>query len=195
MSLNKERTNAALAMLMLLFFALGCAQLKNLGGGGAEVNKLIDSANKDLEDIQKISDDNRSKPGEISEKADNNDIDGAKKEIGDSIKAIDQGLDKGKSASDKFDKASKAVEDPKVKEYLSLKAQAVQKSVDAFEELRKGLMVLQDNIGSSNKAAIQRAQKDVQRYSDNFTNLRSEADKLERKATDIARENPEKFKG
>jgi hypothetical protein len=194
MLLNKERTNAALVLLMLLAFALGCAQLKNLGGGSAEANKLIDSANKDLEDIQKISDDNRNKPSDISEKVDNNDIDGAKKEIGDSIKAIDEGLDKGKRASDKFDKASKAVDDPKVKEYLSLKSQAVQKSVDAFQELRKGLVVLQDNIGSSNKAAIQRAQKDVQRYSDNFTNLRGEADKLERKATDIARESPEKFK-
>src|SRR5437764_9877525 len=135
MLMSRERQNAALAIIMLIAVGAGCSQLKNLGGGSnlAEANKLIDSANKDLEDIQKITDDNKNKESDISKKLNKNDITGAKASMDDAIKAIDDGLEKGNSAADKFDKASKMDLDPKVKEYLSLKSQSVRKTVEAFQ--------------------------------------------------------------
>jgi hypothetical protein len=192
----KNRINAALAFAMLVFVVLGCNQLKSLSGGGlADANKLIDSANKDLTEVEKIADENRDKESEISKKLNNNDIDAAKASINDSIKAIDGGLDHGKDAADKFEKASKLDLDPKVKEYLSLKAKAVGKQVDAFQELRKALVAARDNMGSKDKAAIAKAQKDVQNSTENFDKLRKEAATYERQADDIARENPDKIKG
>jgi hypothetical protein len=167
-----------------------------LGGGGlADANKLIDSANQDLTEVEKIADQNRDKESQISKQLNNDDIDGAKKTIDDAVKAIDSGVEKGKSAAEKFDKASKLDLDPKVKEYLGLKAQSVRKSVDAFEELRKGLLAVRDNVGSKDRAAVTKAQKDVQESSQNYDKLISEAQKLEKKADDIARENPDKIKG
>jgi hypothetical protein len=193
---GKNRINAVLASAMLVFFVLGCNQLKNLGGGGlADANKLIESANKDLAEVEKIADDNRDKESEISKKLNSNDIDAAKASINDSIKAIDTGLEHGKSAAEKFEKASKLDLDPKVKEYLALKAKSVGKSVEAFEELRKGLVAVRDNVGSKDKAAVAKAQKDVQTSSDNYDKLEKEAQTFERQADDIARENPDKIKG
>src|SRR4051812_30516406 len=196
MPARKNRTNAALALSLLVLFVLGCGQLKNLGGGGlSDANKLIDSANQDLTEVEKIADQNRDKESQISKQLNNDDIDGAKQTINDAVKAIDSGVDRGKSAADKFDKASKLDLDPKVKEYLALKAQSVRKSVDAFEELRKGLLAVHDNVGSKDKAAVTKAQKDVQESSQNYDKLIAEAQKLEKKADDIARENPDKIKG
>jgi len=193
---GKNRVDAGIAAVLLGVLVLGCSQLKNLGGGGlAEANKLIDSANQDLAEVEKIADQNRDKESEISKKLNSNDIDAAKESINESIKAIDTGLEKGKSAADKFDRASKLDLDPKVKEYLSLKAQSVNKSVEAFQELRKGLVAVRDNVGSKDKAAITKAQKDVQESSDNYDRLEQEAQKYEREADDIARENPSKIKG
>ncbi len=193
---STNRINAVLASAMLVFFVLGCSQLKNLGGGGlADANKLIDSANKDLAEVEKIADENRDKESEISKKLNSNDIDAAKASINESIKAIDTGLEHGKSAADKFEKASKLNLDPKVKEYLALKAKSVEKSVEAFEELRKGLVAVRDNIGSKDKAAVAKAQKDVQSSTENYDKLEKEATTYGRQADDIARENPDKIKG
>ena len=193
---STNRINAVLASAMLVFFVLGCSQLKNLGGGGlADANKLIDSANKDLAEVEKIADENRDKESEISKKLNSNDIDAAKASINESIKAIDSGLEHGKSAADKFEKASKLNLDPKVKEYLALKAKSVEKSVEAFEELRKGLVAVRDNIGSKDKAAVAKAQKDVQSSTENYDKLEKEATTYGRQADDIARENPDKIKG
>src|SRR6267142_5847004 len=114
---STNRINAVLASAMLVFFVLGCSQLKNLGGGGlADANKLIDSANLDLTEVEKIADQNRDKESQISKQLNNDDIDGAKQTINDAVKAIDSGVERGKSAADKFDKASKLDLDPKVKE-------------------------------------------------------------------------------
>jgi Mg2+ and Co2+ transporter CorA len=196
MLVSRERFNAALALCLLAAFVLGCAQLKNLGGGGlSDANKLIDSANKDLTDIEKIAEENKGKESAISKQLNKNDVDGAKESINDAVKAIDEGLAKGKDAADKFDKASKLNLDSKVKEYLSLKAQSVKKTVDAFTELRKGLVAVRDNLGSKDKAAVSKAQKDVQTSSENYDKLMADAQKLERQADDIARENPDKIKG
>jgi Mg2+ and Co2+ transporter CorA len=196
MNRNRNRMNAFLGLLILAVFVLGCNQLKNLSGGGslAEANKLIDSANQDLTEVGKIADDNRDKESQISKQINANDNDGAKQSINDALKAIDQGLEKAKSAADKFDKASKLDLDPKVKQYLSLKAQSVQKSVQAFEELKKGLTAIRDTLGSSDKAARDKAKKDTQEASENYDKLMSDSQSLERQADDIAKENPDKIK-
>ena len=196
MSVVKNRINAALASALLVFVVLGCNQLKNLSGGGlAEANKLIESANKELSEVEKIADDNRDKESEISKKLNSNDIDAAKASINDSIKAIDSGLDHGKNAAEKFEQASKLDLDPKVKEYLALHAKSVQKSVEAFQELRKGLVAVRDNLGNKDKAAVAKAQKDVETSSENYDKLEKDAQTFERQADDIARENPDKIKG
>jgi hypothetical protein len=188
------RKNGALALLLLAFFVLGCGALKNMSKGGAtdEANKLISSANQDLKDAQKIADDNlEEKTREFTKAASANKADEAQQVLDDSIKQIDEGLAKGESAADKFDKASKLDLTDMQKQYLTLQSQGVRKRVEAFKEFRKAVVVLRDNKGSLTK---QKTRDDYMSALNNFKKLNSQADELERKADDIARQNPDKIK-
>jgi hypothetical protein len=188
------RKNGALALLLLAFFVLGCGALKNMSKGGAtdEANKLISSANQDLKDAQKIADDNlEEKTREFTKAASANKADEAQQVLDDSIKQIDEGLAKGESAADKFDKASKLDLTDMQKQYLTLQSQGVRKRVEAFKEFRKAVVVLRDNKGSLTK---QKTRDDYMTALNNFKKLNSQADELERKADDIARQNPDKIK-
>ncbi|MEA2175860.1 MAG: hypothetical protein QOD00_3452 [Blastocatellia bacterium] len=191
---QNARKNGALALLLLAFFVLGCGALKNMSKGGAtdEANKLISSANQDLKDAQKIADDNlEEKTREFTKAASANKADEAQQVLDDSIKQIDEGLAKGESAADKFDKASKLDLTDMQKQYLTLQSQGVRKRVEAFKEFRKAVVVLRDNKGSLTK---QKTRDDYMTALNNFKKLNSQADELERKADDIARQNPDKIK-
>jgi hypothetical protein len=189
------RKNGVLALLLLAFFVLGCGALKNIsksGGATDEANKLISSANQDLKDAQKIADDNlEEKTREFTKAATANKPDEAQQVLDDSIKQIDEGLAKGESAADKFDKASKLELTDMQKQYLTLQSQGVRKRVEAFKEFRKAVVVLRDNKGSLTK---QKTRDDYMTALNNFKKLNSQADDLERKADDIARQNPDKIK-
>lgn len=191
---QNERTNGVLALLLLGFFVLGCSSLKNMSKGSAteQANKLISSANQDLKDAQKIADDNlEDKTREFTKAASANKADEAEQVLDDSIKQIDEGLAKGESAADKFDQASKLDLTDTQKQYLSLQSQAVRKRVDAFKEFRKAVQVLRDNKGNLTK---QKTRDDYMAALNNFKKLNSQADELERKADDLARQNPDKIK-
>jgi hypothetical protein len=188
------RKNGVLALLLLAFFVLGCGALKNMSKPGAtdEANKLISSANQDLKDAQKIADDNlEEKTREFTKAATANKADEAQQVLDDSIKQIDEGLAKGESAADKFDKASKLDLTDMQKQYLTLQSQGVRKRVEAFKEFRKAVVVLRDNKGNLTK---QKTRDDYMAALNNFKKLNSQADDLERKADDIARQNPDKIK-
>jgi hypothetical protein len=188
------RKNVVLALLLLTFFVLGCGALKNLSKTGAtdEANKLISSANQDLKDAQKIADDNlEEKTREFTKAASANKADEAQQVLDDSIKQIDEGLAKGESAADKFDKASKLDLTDMQKQYLTLQSQGVRKRVEAFKEFRKAVVVLRDNKGNLTK---QKTRDDYMTALNNFKKLNAQADDLERKADDIARQNPDKIK-
>jgi len=64
-----------------------------------------------------------------------------------------------------------------------------------LKSCEKGLVAVRDNVGSKDKAAVAKAQKDVQSSSENYDKLEKEAQTFERQADDIARENPDKIKG
>lgn len=194
MSNQRERKNGMVAFLLLVLFVLGCGSLKNLSKTGAtdEANKLISSANQDLKDAQKIADANlEDKTRQFTKAASANNAQEAEEVLDDSIKQIDEGLAKGESAAEKFDQASKLDLNDKQKEYLSMQSQAVRKRVDAFKEFRKAVVVLRDNKGSLTK---QKTRDDYMTALNNFKKLNSQADDLERKADDIARQNPDKIK-
>ena len=192
-SKQNGRASEALALSLLVLFVLGCGGLKNIGGNATEeANKLIQSANQDLRDAQKIADDNiQEKTRDFTRAVQNNNADEAQRVLDDAIKQIDEGLAKGESAADKFERASKLDLNDKQKEYLALQSQAVRKRVDAFREFRKAVVILRDNKGA---LTTQKARDDYLTALNNFKKLNSEADDLERKADAVARQNPDKIK-
>ncbi len=195
---SRGRSRAVLTALVLLvsLMVVSCQALRKLGGGGDidEANGLNQSAGEDIREIERIVQANKNRETEVTRALNANDYATAKRIMDDSVKAIDQGLEKGQSAADKFDKASKLDVDATIKEYLSLRAQSVNKAIEAFKELRRGIITLRDATGSTDKATTEKAKNEIQQASGRFDKLINEAEKLERQADEIARRNPEKIK-
>ena len=103
-------------------------------------------------------------------------------------------MEKAQSAAGKFDKASRLDVDATIKEYLSFRAQSVNKAIEAFKELRRGIIAFRDATGSTDKAATEKARNEIQQSSVRFDKLINEAESLERRADEIARRNPDKIK-
>ena len=159
-----------------------------------EANQINQSASADINEIEKIVQENKGKEIEVTRALDREDYETARKQMNDVISAIDRGLERGESAAEKFDHASKLDIDPTIKEYLSYRAQSVNKAIEAFKELRKGIVAFRDATGSKDKAITEKAKTDVQQASQTFDSLISEAQRLEGKADDIARRSPDKIK-
>ena len=192
------KSGAALTLFLLLvsLTALSCEALKRLGGDGAldEANQLNQSAGQDIREIEKIVQENKSKETEVSRALNSGQIDAAKRMMDDSVKAIDRGLERAESAAAKFDKASGLDVDPTIKQYLALRAQSVNRAIEAFRELRRGIIAFRDATGSTSRAATDKARNEIQQSSEKFARLISETEKLERQADEIARRNPDKIK-
>ena len=159
-----------------------------------EANKIDQSASQDKIEIEKIIQENKGKESEITRALNAEDYETAKREMNDVISAIDRGLKRAESAAEKFDRASKLDIDSTIKEYLSYRAQSVNKAIEAFKELRKGIVAFRDAAGSKDKTVTEKAKTDVQQASQTFDSLISEEQRLEDKADDIARRNPDKIK-
>jgi hypothetical protein len=190
------RRSALLLLLLVSLAADSCQALKRLGGGGAidEANQLNQSAGEDIREIERIVQENKNKESEISRALNRGQVDAAQRMMDDSVRAIDRGMERGRSAAEKFEKAAKLDVDPDIKEYLSLRAQAVKRAIEAFEELRRGIISFRESTGSTDKAVKDKARNEVQEASATFDKLIGEAERLERQADEIARRNPEKIK-
>jgi len=191
---RRERSGAGLTALMLLasLLALSC----NFGGNSGldEATRLNQSASEDIREIEKIVQENKGREAEVTRALNAEDFDAARRMMDESTKAIDSGLGKAQSAADKFGKASKLDIDPTIKEYLSLRAQSVNKAIEAFKELRFGIITFRESVGSRDKAVTEKAKNEIQQSSVKFDKLINESAKLERQADGIARRNPEKIK-
>ena len=183
-------------MLLLASMVIACSALKRMSGNSGidEANKLVQSANEDLKEISKIAQSNKDKESRINRQLNASDFNGAKQTMDDTIKAIDDGLERGRSAADKFERASKLEVDQVYKDYLTLKSQSVRKTAEAFEELKRAITLLRDNVGGTDKAKLNKARQDAIKAGENFDRLIAEAVKLDRDADDIARKNPDKIK-
>lgn len=182
--------HAALALVLLVSVALACKNLTG-GGGSAEADTLIKSAQDDLTEVNRIYDENEDKRSQIIKAIDNNQNAEAKQRLNEAIDAIDKGTARGTDAANKIQKASGLVTDATFKEYLSLKAQAFQKQVDAFKSLRQAAVILRDALDGQ---FTQQAKTDFTDASNKYKSLIQDANALHRKADDIARAHPDIIK-
>ncbi len=191
---TRGRVNAALALIMLAAVTLACASLKNLGKNNSldEANKLVDSAKSDLEEINKISEEADEKQNELNKADRAGNVDEVKKILGELIEDIDRGTKLGESAADKVERASKMDVDSTYKEYLSLKAQAFRKEIDAFRALKEAATIARDSYTAQGLPADKRTE--YTNKINEYKKLKNEARDLHKKAADIARANPDKIK-
>ncbi|HMF58072.1 MAG TPA: hypothetical protein VK619_17140 [Pyrinomonadaceae bacterium] len=190
---NKERVNAALALVLLASLTLACSALKSLTNNSrAEANKLVAQAEQDLAEVDRIADENDNKLSDISKAEDENKPDEVRRLLEESIKAIDDGIQHGENAAQKIEQASKLDLDPVYKQYLQLKAQAFRKQIEAFKRRRDAAQIMHDNYGKGG-AAEDQAKTDFRKANDDFRKLLNEARDLHRQADALARQNPQKI--
>lgn len=190
---SRGRSGALLvaSISLLLVLASSC----QFGGGALdEANGLNRSAGEDIREIGKLVRENKDKEAQVTRALNANDLERARALIDESVRVIDRGLVRGTSAADKLARAASLDIDPTIKEYLSLRAQSVNKAIEAFRELRRGVVAFRESIGSADKAVTDRARSDIRQTSERFDQLINEAGRLERQADEIARRNPEKIK-
>lgn len=193
MSDSRGRSGALLAASISLLLVLAAAC--QFGGGALdEANSLNRSAGEDIREIEKLVRDNKDKEAQVTRALNANEADRARALIDESVQVIDRGLERGTSAADKLARAASLDIDPIIKEYLRLRAQSVNKAIEAFRELRRGVISFRESIGNADKAAADRAKSDIRQASERFDQLINEAARLERQADEIARRNPEKIK-
>jgi hypothetical protein len=190
---TKGRVNAALALVLLAAAALACSSLKNLGKNPLdEANRLVREANNDLDQIDDIWESADKKRSDLSQADKDNKPDEVKRILGDLINDIDKGLKLGEDAADKFDQASKLDVDAVYKDYLSNKATAARKGVDSFKARREAFIILRDNYQTS--GLPEDKNKDFRAKIDDSNKLWQESVDANKKAKDIQRKNPDKFK-
>src|SRR2546421_3870718 len=177
---------------LLLFASLTLVSCGN--SSMDEANRLNQSVSEDKKEIERLAQENRVKESQITAALNAKNYDAARRLLDDTVKAVDQALQKGQSAADKLDKASKLNLDQTIKQYLSFRAQSVNKALEAFKELREGIVTFRDSIGSTDKAAINKAQNELQQSVGKFEEMINESQKMESQADEIARSNPDKIK-
>jgi hypothetical protein len=186
---KRARFNAALALLLLAAVTIACSSLKGLGKNAtAEANKLVNEAKDDLEEIDRIDEEASQKQSDLNKAMNDKNVDEAKRLLGELVKDIDKGLEKGKSAADKVEQASKLDVDATYKEYLSIKAQAFRKEIEAWTAMREAAIIARDNYTASGLPDAKR--NEYRAKLDEFKKLRQDARDLHKKASDIARANP-----
>ena len=177
---------------LLLFASLTLVSCGN--SSMDEANRLNQSVSEDKKEIERLAQENRVKESQITAALNAKNYDAARRLLDDTVKAVDQALQKGQSAADKLDKASKLNLDQTIKQYLSFRAQSVNKGIEAFKVLREGIITFRDSIGSTDKAVINKAQNDLQQSVGKFEEMINESQKMESQADEIARSNPDKIK-
>ena len=177
---------------LLLFASLTLVSCGN--SSMDEANRLNQSVSEDKKEIERLAQENRVKESQITAALNAKNYDAARRLLDDTVKAVDQALQKGQSAADKLDKASKLNLDQTIKQYLSFRAQSVNKALEAFKELREGIVTFRDSIGSTDKAVINKAQNELQQSVGKFEEMINESQKRESQADEIARSNPDKIK-
>lgn len=182
---------ALIASVSLLLAASACG----LGDPALdEANALNRSAGQDIAEIEKLVRENKDKEALTTRALNAGDAGRARRLMDESIQAIDRGMEKGASAADKLTRAAALDIDPTIKEYISLRAQSANKALEAFRELRRGILPFRDAVGGGDKAAADKARSDFRQTAERFEQLINESGRLERQADDIARRNPDKIK-
>ena len=88
---------------LLLFASLTLVSCGN--SSMDEANRLNQSVSEDKKEIERLAQENRVKESQITAALNAKNYDAARRLLDDTVKAVDQALQKGQSAADKLDKA------------------------------------------------------------------------------------------
>ncbi len=190
---NSRRT---LLFTLLLLSLFACTKndvsddydIINFSDDTTKAAELVDDANEDLNKIKIMYRRNESQLEELKTAMSNKDISKVKTIAEDLGYIINDGTRLGESAMEKIEAAEAMNVNADFKEYLSLKAQSLQKQLDAFEHRRKAALLLRDSFGTNDPAAIEKSKNGFKEQEEIAQKNLAEAQEISKKANDLAKE-------
>ena len=154
--------------------------------------RLVGDANEDLNKIKVMYKKNESQLDDLKDAMSSKDIEKVKTIAANLNGIINDGTNLGQDALDKIEKAEAMDISPDFKDYLSLKAQSLQKQLDAFEHRRQAARLLKESFGANDPAAIEKARNGFKEQEEIAQKTLAEAQEISKKANDLAKESSRK---
>ena len=164
------------------------------GDDTAEAVKLIGDANEDLKEVKKIYKDNKDKIAELKAAIEKKKVETVKSISNNLVKQIDNGVESGRNAVEKIEKAQALNINPVYKEYLEKKQQALEKQIGAFEYRGDAAKILSEGFGGTDKAQTDRVIAEFKEKEEKFQRLWKEGLELSMDANEFAKESEKKAK-
>lgn len=150
--------------------------------------ELIDSANKDLQDIKKLYKANENQVEDLKIAMKNKNVEEAKKISNDAVYAINDGVALGTKAAEKIEKARNLDVNDTFKEYLELKETSLRKLMEAFELRRQIALSLRNGYNPEDTKQRDIISAEFKEKDEQFKKLEKEAQDASRKANQLAKD-------
>ncbi len=180
-----------ISLIFSLIFISGCKNddnrsILNLQNDTEEAVKLIDSANKDLQDIRRLYKANENRVEDLKIAMKNKKVEDVKKIANDAVYAINDGMALGIKAVEKIEKAKNLDINPNFREYLELKESSLRKLMEAFELRRQIALALRNGYDPEDIKQREVVLAEFQEKDEQFKKLEKEAMEDSRRANDLA---------
>jgi len=156
--------------------------------------ELVSQANADLNKIKIMYKKNEDQLEELKTAMSSQDVEKVKKITDDLVYILNDGMKLGKDAIEKIEKAEEMNINADFKEYLRLKAESLQKQLDAFEHRRQAARLLRDGFGANDPKMIERGKLEFKQNEETFQKTMEEARNISKKANELAKESAKKVK-
>lgn len=180
-----------LVFSLLLTFACkkdGDSSILSLRNDTNEAVKLIDLANKDLQEIKRLYKANENRVEDLKIAMKDKKIEEVKKIADDAVYAINDGMRLGIDAVKKIDEAKNLDINDDFREYLDLKENSLRKLMEAFELRREIAIALRNGYDPENTTQRDLVLATFREKDEQFKKLQEEAQKESRKANLLAKE-------
>lgn len=160
----------------------------NFSDETTDAAKLVADANEDLNKIKVMYKKNEDQLEELKSAMKDNDTEKVKKITDDLVYVLNDGMGLGNEAVEKIKKAEAMNINADFKEYLSLKAESLEKQLVAFEHHRQAARLLRDSFGTNDPKGIEKAKLGFKDEEESFQKTIAEAQEISKKANDFAKE-------
>lgn len=200
---NKRKLKIFAPFLLLssiLLFSFACQKstvsddndILNFSDDTTKAADLVADANEDLNKIKIMYKKNEAQLEDLKAAMADKNIPEVKKIAENLAYVINDGASLGQSALEKIEKAEALSVSSDFKDYLDLKAQSLQKQLEAFEHRRQAAILLRDSFGTNDPAAIAKAVSAFKGQEEIAQKMLTEAQELSKKGNDFAKESAQK---
>jgi hypothetical protein len=192
------KANCRVALLCAILLSLFACQksetsddydLLNFSDETTAAAELVADANEDLNKIKILYKKNEAQLEELKTAMSEKNIENVKAITGNLAGLITDGTILGEAALEKIEKAEAMDINADFKEYLNLKAQSLQKQLDAFEHRRQAARLLKESFGANDPAAVEKAIAGFKEKEDAAKKTLAVADEYSKKANALAKES------